>query len=59
MQDLLSELRKTFITNPKYRMTICKQCPSLQGKLNQCKECGCFMDAKVLIKTTKCPLGKW
>lgn len=40
------------------RMAICKECPSL-GKLNRCKECGCFMDAKTKLAITECPLGKW
>lgn len=40
------------------RMAICHACPHL-GKLNRCKECGCFMDAKTKMLHQKCPLGKW
>lgn len=41
------------------RLNICKACPRLIPGLLQCKECGCFMKAKTLIKHATCPLHKW
>lgn len=41
------------------RLDICKACPRLIPGLLQCKECGCFMKAKTLIKHATCPLHKW
>ena len=52
------------------RMEICKECDSLIGikrtvgydwtsKFTLCKECNCYMPAKVLIPQASCPLEKW
>lgn len=41
------------------RLAICKNCPALRKKINQCKECGCFMIEKVKLPNAYCPLGKW
>ena len=41
------------------RLTVCKQCPELIGPLNNCRQCGCFMNIKVRIYSATCPLGKW
>lgn len=41
------------------RLDICKSCPQLIQSLLQCKECGCFMKAKTMIKHSSCPIGKW
>lgn len=41
------------------RFSVCEQCPSLLALTNQCKECGCFMKAKVKLEKAVCPLGKW
>ena len=43
----------------KERMSICLQCPRLIKSTRQCKECGCFMDAKSRLLDADCPLGKW
>jgi hypothetical protein len=43
----------------KERMSICLQCPRLIKATRQCKECGCFMDAKTKLFDAECPLGKW
>jgi len=40
------------------RIAICKECPEL-NKLNFCRQCGCFMPAKVRIPQVSCPLLKW
>lgn len=44
--------------NSLKRFAICKTCPELKA-LNRCRQCGCFMNIKVRIYTSKCPLGKW
>lgn len=41
-----------------YRIETCKNCDRL-NTLKFCKECGCFMPAKVRIKSASCPIGKW
>ena len=43
----------------KERMSICLQCPRLIKATRQCKECGCFMDAKTRLFEAECPLSKW
>jgi hypothetical protein len=43
----------------KSRMDICNDCDSLMKPVKICKECYCFMPAKVLIPIVECPLGKW
>tara|TARA_S200000501_G_scaffold370569_1_gene411988 strand:- start:5314 stop:5487 length:174 start_codon:yes stop_codon:yes gene_type:complete len=43
----------------KKRIYICKECPSYNSKLNNCKECGCFLLVKAALTITDCPLGKW
>ena len=45
--------------NSEERMAICKNCEWLRPIINQCKKCGCFMNLKTKIKSTKCPLRKW
>jgi len=39
------------------RKETCEGCPSKRGIA--CGECGCLIEAKVLIKLESCPLGKW
>lgn len=40
------------------RIKLCQECPDL-NKLRMCKHCGCFMPAKVRLKSASCPIGKW
>ena len=42
----------------KDRWDICSNCDKLTSR-NRCKECGCFMIAKVKFKKASCPLGHW
>jgi len=42
-----------------HRFEICKNCPSLIKITNQCKKCGCFMNAKAKLPHATCPIGKW
>jgi hypothetical protein len=39
------------------RMDICRICPHLHGK--RCGVCGCHMDKKIILRSSKCPLDKW
>ena len=50
------------------RRALCLNCPSCETwvknpNLHRCKECGCWLDAKLLKKwsvaTERCPVGKW
>ena len=41
------------------RLAICLGCPRLIQVTKQCKECGCFMGAKVKLANASCPLGHW
>jgi hypothetical protein len=41
------------------RLATCNECPRLIKALQVCKECGCFMPAKVWIMGQRCPLDKW
>ena len=36
----------------------CRACDRLTPAFT-CKECGCFMKAKVKLSQAECPLGKW
>ena len=41
------------------RLAICSECPRLIKRVQICKECGCFMPAKVWLLDSWCPLQKW
>lgn len=41
------------------RISICQDCDRIILAVNQCKECGCFMNLKTKLENAKCPLGKW
>jgi hypothetical protein len=41
------------------RMAICRECPEFIKATSQCKQCGCFMNAKTKIEAAACPLKKW
>jgi hypothetical protein len=45
-------------TMSQQRLDICKSCPELRA-LNNCRQCGCFMNIKVRIYSATCPIGKW
>lgn len=58
--DLLNP--KTKMANfekSEMRMSLCLDCPELFKPSKQCKQCGCFMEIKTKIDSSKCPLGKW
>lgn len=41
------------------RLDTCKECEQYRKSTQQCKKCGCFMPAKVLVPFMSCPLYKW
>ena len=41
------------------RWTECQGCEHLIKATNQCKKCGCFMQIKHRISSSRCPIGKW
>lgn len=41
-----------------YRIDKCKGCAHL-SVLHVCKQCGCFMPAKVRMQSARCPIGMW
>ena len=41
-----------------YRMAICTGCDKFNEK-RRCELCGCFMDIKTKIGSSKCPQEKW
>lgn len=43
------------------RYEICKTCPRKTDllKVEKCKECNCVLFLKVIVPTSKCPIGKW
>lgn len=43
----------------KNRYSICKDCDKFQSTIKICKECGCFMPAKITFAMSYCPLDKW
>lgn len=45
------------VANMRYEE--CLSCDRLIQLTKQCKECGCFMQAKTKLAGATCPLGKW
>lgn len=43
----------------KERLEICSECEHLDKTLYTCKQCGCFMKAKTMFPSSKCPIEKW
>jgi len=41
------------------RINTCRDCPSYDDIQHRCKECGCFLAAKVKFSASSCPLDKW
>jgi glycosyltransferase involved in cell wall biosynthesis len=41
------------------RWATCNKCGWLEGKHRRCKQCGCFLDAKIQLAFSVCPAGLW
>lgn len=58
--DLLNpKTRKIDESYAAGRLEICRACPRLIQGVDQCRECGCFMQFKTKLEAAKCPLGHW
>ena len=42
----------------RMRLEVCKRCPSFTD-MQRCKDCGCFMPAKVQLAGATCPQKRW
>lgn len=50
------------IERGRARMIICGKCQFIKHKdslRKQCGKCGCFLEAKVLVPNTSCPMKLW
>jgi len=43
----------------KRRFNICNGCKYYKPKKRRCKQCGCFLRWKTLLKSQQCPEGYW
>ena len=43
----------------KEKMKICLLCDEMNKSIKTCKQCNCFLPAKVLVTGLHCPLDKW
>lgn len=43
----------------KERLDICKECKFFISLTQQCKKCGCLMQAKTKLPNSECPIHKW
>lgn len=41
------------------RLSICGECEFFISAEKRCGKCGCYMEVKAKMATTKCPIGKW
>lgn len=57
--DIDHDSEGTIITDPQQRLDICHSCDAYFKFTKQCKKCGCFLPAKVRLKSSRCPLKKW
>lgn len=57
--DLFKKNNRAFESVQEERLAICEACPELIQATHTCKECGCFMTAKVKLAQAYCPLHKW
>lgn len=50
-----------YVTNEESdrRYDICRECPFFISVTAQCKQCGCFMNAKTKLLKATCPEHKW
>lgn len=48
-----------YFETPRTKLDACKECDQYIASTTQCKMCGCFMAAKVLIPGQVCPLDRW
>jgi len=64
VQDAISDVLKgnqLFASEEeqKRRMEICKTCEYFSSEDVRCRKCGCFLEQKTSLTSSKCPLNKW
>lgn len=54
-------IRQKTTKEAKSRLVICRNCASnrWKGMRMWCKECGCYIPAKIRAPKAECNLGKW
>lgn len=58
--DLLnSDIGRVAEEVARRRLDICGDCDRYIRLTHQCRECGCVMNAKVVLPHATCPQGKW
>jgi len=43
----------------KKRLEICQTCEHFVQRTSKCEKCGCFMEYKSFMMSSKCPIDKW
>lgn len=46
-------------TKMDIRMDTCANCKSFDKSSSRCGLCGCFMNLKIRLEASRCPIGKW
>lgn len=64
IQDAIGDVLKgnqlfTTEEEQKRRMDICKACMFYSADDVRCRKCGCFLNQKTSLTSSKCPLNYW
>ena len=57
--ELLGQAEKVSDYKKAKRLLKCYSCERLIAPTKQCRECGCFVKAKVVYEKSSCPLARW
>lgn len=41
------------------RLSVCERCPHFAEDSRQCRVCTCFVDVKVALQDSSCPMDYW
>lgn len=41
------------------RLSVCQGCEHLFKPTGNCKKCGCFVEVKISLEHSRCPIGRW
>ena len=62
LKNRLSEVANDIVASEEIRssrLNTCLNCEHLIKITRQCSKCFCLVDAKIIGKKNKCPMGKW
>ena len=68
LSDTLAKTMQAFVNGDelfvddferKRRYDICQACEHFIKKRKRCAKCGCFLQQKVKMKMSSCPIKKW